>query len=143
MPTFPFSFEYEHRVIFDGQLFGHVELEGRAEYTVVGGTPEQGPTYACGGQPAEPASVEISNIFLRGTPLDGSKIGYIPLTDMALYNAIEAWLLSDCTDDMLNDAATYDEICSDDRDDFLADALSRRDPHAFAEAMHAKLGDGQ
>ncbi len=143
MPTHPFSFEYEHRVIVDGQVVGHIEIEGRAEYTVIGGTPEQGPTYACGGQPAEPASIEIAEISLRGTPLDGRNVGYRKLTDTALYTTIEAWLVSDCTDDMLNDAATTAEICADDRADFLADALSRRDPAAFAAAMHAKLGGGQ
>jgi hypothetical protein len=39
-------------------------------YSVTPGCPEQGPTYACGGQPAEPDVVEIVSAVIQGDTYD-------------------------------------------------------------------------
>ena len=42
------------------------------EYTYLPGAPEEGPSYASGGQPADPPEIDIKNIFDKAT---GGKIG--------------------------------------------------------------------
>ena len=42
------------------------------EYTYLPGAPEEGPSYASGGQPADPPEIDIVNIFIKAT---GDKIG--------------------------------------------------------------------
>ena len=45
------------------------EIELLIYYTYTPGQPERGPTYACGGTPAEPAEVELDHVdFADGTP---------------------------------------------------------------------------
>lgn len=52
-----------HRDDADGN-----ELSYEVEYRISPGCPEQGPTYACGGQPAEPPEVVLVAVTLAGTP---------------------------------------------------------------------------
>jgi hypothetical protein len=66
------------------------ETEVVVEYTYHPGRPEQGPTYDCGGQPAEPPEVEIVRVTAGGVEIDA--------TDAEL----EAWTtyaLENCEDD--------------------------------------------
>ena len=44
-----------------------LNLEVEVEYTCVSkGRPESGPTYSCGGEPAEPPEFEIDRVMLNG-----------------------------------------------------------------------------
>jgi hypothetical protein len=57
-------------------------------YTATGGAPEHGPTYDCGGQPAEPVEIELVSAKL----IDGDGIG---LTSEQLTDRAESWLEND------------------------------------------------
>jgi hypothetical protein len=46
------------------------ETEVTIHYTATPGTPERGPTYACGGTPAEPAEVEIVRVTVDGVEIE-------------------------------------------------------------------------
>lgn len=56
-----FQFTVDHMV-------GRREIELVVTYSVIPGCPETGPTYACGGTPAEPDEVEIISIKHNGQP---------------------------------------------------------------------------
>ena len=56
-----FQFTVDHMV-------GRREIELVVTYSVRPGCPETGPTYACGGTPAEPDEVEIVSIKHNGQP---------------------------------------------------------------------------
>ena len=45
------------------------EREVTVEFTVIPGRPETGPTYACGGTPAEPPEIEIVAIVHNGAAI--------------------------------------------------------------------------
>lgn len=53
------------RFTFDTTV-GKREAEVRVTYSMTPGRPEQGPTYACGGQPAEPPEIEIVSVKQNG-----------------------------------------------------------------------------
>jgi hypothetical protein len=78
-----------------------LNLDVEVEYTLISkGRPEQGPTYSCGGQPAEPPEFQIDRVMCNGV-------------DILL-------ALSEDTLDLLRDevAEDYDaEPDCDDRDD--------------------------
>jgi hypothetical protein len=59
---------------FTQELYLHDEDETpvMVEYSYLPGAPEQGPSYASGGQPADPPEIDIVNIFIKAT---GDKIG--------------------------------------------------------------------
>jgi hypothetical protein len=46
------------------------ETEVVVEYTYHPGYPERGPTYDCGGEPAEPASAEILRVTAGGVEIE-------------------------------------------------------------------------
>ena len=47
-----------------------VVLDVEVEYTCVSkGRPEQGPTYSCGGQPAEPPEFQIDRVMCNGVDI--------------------------------------------------------------------------
>jgi hypothetical protein len=46
------------------------ETEVLVEYAYHPGYPERGPTYDCGGEPAEPASVEIQRVTAGGVEIE-------------------------------------------------------------------------
>jgi hypothetical protein len=46
------------------------ETEVTVEYVYRPGRPEQGPTYDCGGQPAEPPEVEIIRVTANGIQIE-------------------------------------------------------------------------
>ena len=56
-----FQFTVDHMV-------GRREIELVVTYSMTPGRPEQGPTYACGGQPVEPPEVEIIAVKHDGKP---------------------------------------------------------------------------
>lgn len=43
-----------------------IEVEIDCTYTFTSGVPEQGPSYASGGQPAEGPEIEILDMFVKG-----------------------------------------------------------------------------
>ena len=48
-------------------FYAELDFEVEVEYTCVSkGYPEQGPTYSCGGQPAEPPEFEINRVMFNG-----------------------------------------------------------------------------
>ena len=57
-----FQFTVDH-------MIGREEVELVVTYSVTAGCPETGPTYACGGTPAEPDEVEIVSIKHNGKPI--------------------------------------------------------------------------
>lgn len=57
-----FQFTIDHTI-------GRQEVELVVTYSVTPGCPEQGPSYACGGTPAEPDEVEIISIKHNGHPI--------------------------------------------------------------------------
>jgi hypothetical protein len=50
-------------------MIGREEAELVVTYSVTPGRPETGPTYSCGGTPAEPDEVEIVSIKHNGQPV--------------------------------------------------------------------------
>lgn len=59
------------RPIADGQEeTSYQEIELELSYTYHRAVPEQGPTYACGGQPAEPALIEDLYATHDGEPFE-------------------------------------------------------------------------
>ena len=57
-----FQFTVDH-------MIGREEVELVVTYSVAPGCPETGPTYSCGGTPAEPDEVEIVSIKHNGQPI--------------------------------------------------------------------------
>lgn len=57
-----FQFTVDH-------MIGREEVELVVTYSVTPGRPETGPTYSCGGTPAEPDEVEIVSIKRNGQPV--------------------------------------------------------------------------
>ena len=57
-----FQFTVDH-------MIGREEVELVVTYSVTPGCPEMGPTYACGGTPAEPDEVEIISVKHNGQPV--------------------------------------------------------------------------
>lgn len=84
-----FTFDAEHMV-------GRRVIDLRVTYSVTPGCPEQGPTYSCGGQPAEPDEVEIIAVKHNGQPFTLSD----DEEDALLQQAIER-----VADDMADEAA--------------------------------------
>jgi hypothetical protein len=78
-----------------------VELVARIKFKYQPGEPEQGPSYASGGQPAEPASCEVLGLYRLTINGDARKSLECP-----------AWLseliIADLTDDELFEAAKED-----------------------------------
>lgn len=47
-----------------------LNLDVEIEYTLISkGRPEQGPTYSCGGQPAEPPEFQIDRVMCNGVDI--------------------------------------------------------------------------
>ena len=57
-----FQFTVDH-------MIGREEVELVVTYSVTAGRPETGPSYACGGTPAEPDEVEIISVKHNGQPI--------------------------------------------------------------------------
>ncbi len=72
-----FQFTVDHMV-------GREEIELVVTYRVTPGCPETGPTYACGGTPAEPDEVEIISIKHNGQPFNVSDEEEEALLDRAI-----------------------------------------------------------
>ncbi len=75
------------------------------EYTYLPGAPEQGPSYASGGQPADPPEIDIVNMFDKAT---GAKI----VVTEAEFEKFHEWLL----ENHIDDGADPDDL-RDDRED--------------------------
>lgn len=95
-----FQFTVEH-------MIGRSDVELVVTYSVTPGRPETGPTYSCGGTPAEPDEVEIVSIKHNGKPVTLSDAEEERLLEMAIGRA---------GDDLADEAAAeadwrYQERC--------------------------------
>jgi hypothetical protein len=63
---FTFTHTLERSLVDACGWEGEYEVELVVTYSVTPGQPERGPSYACGGTPAEPAEVEIISVKLDG-----------------------------------------------------------------------------
>jgi hypothetical protein len=81
-----------------------ISLDVEIEYTCVSkGRPESGPTYSCGGQPAEPPEFEIDRVMCNGVDIRNA------LSDDTLE------LLRDyAADDWADHSQDYDDRSDDD-----------------------------
>lgn len=77
-----FQFTVDH-------MIGRRELELVVTYSVTPGQPETGPSYACGGEPAEPAGVEIVSVKHGGQPAMISQDEEDALLELAIARADE------------------------------------------------------
>ena len=75
-----FQFTVDH-------MIGREEVELVVTYSVTPGFPETGPTYSCGGTPAEPDEVEIVSIKHNGKPITLSDEEEEALWEMAIGRA--------------------------------------------------------
>jgi len=86
------------------------EVECEIKFSFLKGAPEQGPSYASGGQPADPDEIE----FISATPLCNGKPSpyygaFADLEQQSLDNLAEDWLLEDGFADACEVAASDDE----------------------------------
>lgn len=77
-----FQFTVDHMV-------GRREIELLVTYSVTPGRPETGPTYSCGGTPAEPDEVEIVSVTHDGQPFKLSDDDEEALWEIAIGRAGE------------------------------------------------------
>ena len=75
-----FQFTVDH-------MIGREEVELVVTYSVAPGCPETGPTYSCGGTPAEPDEVEIVSIKHNGKPITLSDEDEEALWEIAICRA--------------------------------------------------------
>lgn len=62
------SYTYATSVAYGGDV-QTAEFDVEVEFTVSWGAPEQGPTYSCGGQPADPDGIDDINVLsIDGKP---------------------------------------------------------------------------
>lgn len=86
------------------------EVECEIKFSFLKGAPEQGPSYASGGQPADPDEIE----FISATPLCNGKPSpyygaFADLEQQSLDGLAEDWLLDDGFADACEVAASDDE----------------------------------
>ena len=96
------------------------EADVECSYTVSWGAPAQGPSYASGGQPADPDEIDdIRILTVDGTPwpVDLTSGGYMSAAEQ--HDMLAEKLLSDCYDDMLE--AAYEADAND-----YVEAMERR-----------------
>ena len=104
------SYKYDHTVYL---TIGSNEIACDVVYTVTPGQPERGPSYACGGTPAELAEV---NILTVEAVLDEWRFG----KKVTKRELVTGWLLdviSNCPDiyaDLLSEAGEEDLSRADD-----------------------------
>jgi len=79
-----FQFTVDH-------MIGRREVELVVTYSMTPGRAEQGPTYACGGQPAEPAEVEIASVKHEGREVTLSPDEEHTLWEQACERAEQDW----------------------------------------------------
>jgi acetamidase/formamidase len=113
--------DVEYRFTFPGLAEGDFEIAYPTldiEFSFTPGCPATGPSYSSGGEPADPAEVEIISVKLVNA--DG-----VTLSDDQLKELADKWL----------DGAGYQEACD------AADAQSGPDPDAAYEAMRDEFYD--
>lgn len=105
------SFTYAATLTWGGDIqTGEAEVE--CSYTVTWGAPEQGPSYASGGQPADPDEIDdvrILRVDGKPWPVDMSSGHQTAAQD---HEMLIEKLLADCYDDMIAEAVEWD---TDDR----------------------------
>jgi hypothetical protein len=72
---------------FVDHMIGRQEVERVVTYCVTPGSPETGPSYACGGTPADPDEVQIVSIKHNGQPIALSDEEEEALWEMAIGRA--------------------------------------------------------
>ena len=101
-------------------MIGREEVELVVTYSVAPGCPETGPTYSCGGTPAEPDEVEIVSIKHNGKPITLSDEEEEALWEMAIGRAGD-----DLADEYASEADwRYQEY----RDRLLMDQFESKQP---------------
>lgn len=91
--------------------FSFEEGDYEAEVDITPGSPQRGPTYDCGGTPAEPAEIEVIKVWMIED--DGRR------TPMADFDTIAEWLMTEKEDDILEQA-------DDDKASAMEDEADRR-----------------
>lgn len=108
-----FQFTVDH-------MIGREEVELVVTYSVTPGYPETGPTYSCGGTPAEPDEVEIVSIKHNGQPITLSDEDEEALWEIAIGRAGD-----DLADEYASEADwRYQEY----RDRLLMDQFESKQP---------------
>ena len=88
--------------------------EVQVRFTYLPGAPEQGPSYASGGQPAEPDEVEIDAILVAGLP----RLTELPEWMVSAFEAdaeILYWLRNEAVEDLAARADEAAEMKADER----------------------------
>ena len=79
-----------------------VEVEADLEFTFQPGEPEQGPSYASGGQPAEPAHVE--DVWCKGIKFSGRD--FLSILEMPVW--LREWIAENADREALAESAVED-----------------------------------
>ena len=77
--------------------FGLGEIEVRVIYTYTAGRPPRGPSYASGGEPADPPEIEFVSVALPGSTLGAAH-------QQLLDTWAEEWLADEGFDDAVDNA---------------------------------------
>lgn len=95
----------EHTITAELELFNplvndHARIEVEITYAFTPGCPETGPTYSCGGTPAEPDEIEALNV--RVIADDG-----IPFSQEQLLELVQGWIDGGGYDRAVRNATDY------------------------------------
>ena len=94
------------------------EAEVTATYAVEWGAPAQGPSYASGGQPADPTCVvDVTITHIEDTPWADAEYLSFGMTREEAHSLLVDKLLSEHEDDMIEAAADEDQSARDEWDD--------------------------
>ena len=85
------------------------EAEVTAQYTVVWGAPARGPSYASGGEPADPDEiVDVRILILDGRPWSDADWRSFGRTREEAHDTLAEKLIDDCEDEMIGEAVEQD-----------------------------------
>jgi hypothetical protein len=101
-----------------------LEVELRIFYTWIPGQPQQGPTYASGGEPAEPAELEFHHVEQLITAAPGHGTTWVRTSEF-----------DDWAESYLLGGDGYDKACEQAQEDSQPDPDDARDRAADREMM--------
>jgi hypothetical protein len=85
------------------------EAEVECSYTVSWGAPARGPSYACGGTPADPSDIEDVRILtVDGKPWPVDLTGGNYMTYAQQHDMLEEKLVDECWDEMIENAIEHE-----------------------------------
>ncbi len=70
-----------HTLSTSACIDGENDLELVIVYNYTRGYPEQGPTYSCGGEPAQPPDCEVISVTVNGEPADDATTDWVQCND--------------------------------------------------------------